>query len=76
MYEQLSIPLNKLPWDTAKVVGGGGPKGTEPTGTDLPLGSNVKGTCLEGTDLPSSFSGALLAPSVDLIDSEINREYS
>ena len=71
MYKQLSILLNKLPWDTAKVEGikgGGDPKGAEPT--DIPLGSNVKGTCLEGTDLPSSFSGALAASS------ETKEEYS
>ena len=57
-------------------MGGGGPKVAEPTGTDLPLRSNVKGTFLEGTDVPSSFSGALVAPSVDLIGSEIKGEYS
>ena len=56
MQEQLSIPLNKLPWDNAKDVGGG-PKGAESTGTDHPLGSNVIGTCFEGTDLASFFSG-------------------
>lgn len=69
-WEQLSLPINKLPWDTAKVVGikggggpkvadpGGGPKGADPAGTDLPSGPNVIGTCFEGTDLASFFSGA------------------
>ena len=66
----MPIPINKLPWDTAKVVGikggggpkgvdpGGGPKGADPAGTDRPSGPNVIGTCFEGTDLESLFSGA------------------
>ena len=57
-------------WAIAKVVGikggggpkgvdpGGGPKGADPAGTDRPSGPNVIGTCFEGTDLASLFSGA------------------
>ena len=37
---------------------GGGPKGADPAGTDLPSGPNVIGTCFEGIDLASIFSGA------------------